>query len=156
MNTLSRAVTAQIFTDPETYNALRQQWRVLLNSDRRHELSAAHHLLYLTLLGKDWRKGFTPLTNQRKLANGAFYQWGLFRAMALFHSEQHEAWLLAPFDGLVTPEMLRAIRKLVPKVSPYTYPLAEFAPERLPFEAYEVPTTMTIASALPKKEAVHA
>jgi hypothetical protein len=156
MNTLSRAITAQIFTDTETYNALRQQWRALLNSDRRHELSAAHHLLYLALLGKDWRKGFTPLTNQRKLANGAFYQWGLFRAMALFHSEQHEAWLLAPFDGLVTPEMLRAIRKLVPKVSPYIYSLAEFAPGQFPFEAYEVPATVTVASMPPKKEAIHA
>ena len=155
MNTLSRAITAQIFTDTETYSALRHQWRILLNSDRRHELSAAHHLLYLALLGKDWRKGFTPLTNQRKLANGAFYQWGLFRAMALFHSEQHEAWLLAPFDGLVMPEMLRAIRKLVPKVSPYTHPLAGFAPERLPFEAYEVPA-MAIAATLPKKETAHA
>ncbi len=156
MKTLSRAITAQIFTDTETYNALRQQWRVLLHSDRRHELSAAHHLLYLTLLGKDWRKGFTPLTNQRKLANGGFYQWGLFRAMALFHSEQHEAWLLAPFDGLVTPRMLRAVRELVPKVSPYTYRSAEFAPGRLPFEAYEVPATVTIAPTPSKKEAVHA
>ena len=155
MKTLSRAITAQIFADTETYNALRQQWRTLLDSNRRHELSAAHHLLYLTLLGKDWRKGFTPLTNQRKLDNGAFYQWGLFRAMALFHSEQHEAWLLAPFDGLVTPEMLRAIRKLVPKVSPYTYPLTEFVSGRLLFEAYEAPP-MTIEAPLPEKEIAHA
>ncbi len=75
--------------------------------------------------------------------------------MALFHSEQHEAWLLAPFGGLVTPEMLRAIRRLVPKVSPYTYPLAEFAPGWLPFEAYEVPP-MTVKAPLPEKEIAHA
>jgi hypothetical protein len=90
-------------------------------------------------LGKDWRKGFTPVTNQRKLANGGFYQWGLFRALALFHSEQHEEWLLAPFDGIVTSEMLKSIRQFIPKVSPYTYNVSEFASGQFPFEAYELP-----------------
>ena len=137
MNTLSRAITAQIFNDSNTYTALRKHWRALMNSDRRSELSASHHILYLALLGKDWRKGFTPVTNQRKLANGAFYQWGLFRALALFHSKWHEAWLLAPFDGLVTPEMLHAVRKFVPKVVPHMYNVAEYGPRRFPFEAYE-------------------
>jgi hypothetical protein len=146
MNTLSRAITAQIFTDIDTYHTLRAHWRLLLNSDRRHELSAAHHLLYLALSGKDWRKGFTPVTNQRKLANGAFYQWGLFRALALFHSPQHEAWLLAPFDGLVTPAMLQTVRNLVPKVSPYTYPLGKFVPGQFPFEAYKTPETIPTTS----------
>ena len=150
MNTLSRAITAQIFNDTDTYNTLRVHWRSLLKSDRRHELAAAHHLLYLALLGKDWRKGFTPMTNQRKLANGAFYQWGLFRTLALFHSRQHEAWLLAPFDGLVTPAMLQAVRTLVPKVSAYTYPLTEFVPGHFPFEAYEAPETVTATT--PEKD----
>ena len=46
-----------------------------MNSDRKRDLAAEHHLLYLALLGKDWRAGFTPITNQRKLDNGAFHGW---------------------------------------------------------------------------------
>ena len=136
MNTLSRAITAQIFNDSDTYITLQTHWRGLMNSSRRHELLASHHILYLTLMGKDWRKGFALTTNERKLANGAFYGWGLFKALALFHSPLREAWLLAPFDGLVTPEIIQSVRKLVPKVSAYTYPMTEYTFGSFPFEAY--------------------
>lgn len=146
MNTLSRAFSAQILDDPQTYHALRQRWCELINSDRKHELSAAHHLLYLALLGKDWRKGFTPLTNPRKLANGAFYAWRMFDALALFHSIYHEEWLLAPFDGIVTKQILERIRKHVPMVGPYDHSADEYGPGRFPFDAY------TVDEAIPERE----
>jgi hypothetical protein len=73
MNTLSRAITARFFPQPDSYNALRKKWSDLINSERRHELTSAHHLLYLALIGKDWRKAFTTISNQRKLDNGAFW-----------------------------------------------------------------------------------
>ncbi|MCI0397848.1 MAG: hypothetical protein L0332_22050 [Chloroflexi bacterium] len=144
MNTLSRAITAQLFDNPETYHSLRRQWSQLMRSERRHELSAAHHLLYLALLGKDWRKGFTPVTNPRKLANGAFQGWTLFRALTLLHVPACESWLLAPFDGVVTPEMLQQVRRLVPARSPYQYRPEQFAPAAFPFDAYLVPETAPV------------
>ncbi len=42
MNTLPRAITAQIFDSTESYAALRRHWSALINSDRKRELSVAH------------------------------------------------------------------------------------------------------------------
>ena len=71
MNTLSRTITASYFSDASAYDALRQHWSALVNSPGKHDLTPAHYLLYLCLLGKDWRVGFTPITNQKHLDNGA-------------------------------------------------------------------------------------
>ena len=142
MNTLPRAVTAHLFASTESYAALRRHWSVLMRSDRRHELTAAHHLLYLALIGKDWRRSFTPIANRRKLDNGAFPSWPLFRALWSLHSEADETWLLAPFEGLVTPAMLLAIRRLVARRSAYAYEPGDFVAGSFPFEAYEVPEAL--------------
>lgn len=136
MNTLSRAITARFFPHPDSYNALRQHWSDLINSERRHELSAAHHLLYLALMGKDWRKAFTPLTNQRKLDNGAFWSWGMFRALQIAQLKVCEEGLLAPFDGLITPQMLNELRDLLPNANAYAYKPSDFAGGAFPFESY--------------------
>src|SRR5512139_2672789 len=136
MNTLSRAITSHFFTNPQDYMAFRQHWSALLNSDRKHELTAAHHLLYLALCGKDWRKAFTPASNRRKLENGAYAGWALWRALDQIHWTRDEAALLAPFDGLITTEMLQQIRALLPKPNAYAYRPEQFADRRWPFEAY--------------------
>jgi hypothetical protein len=144
MNTLPRAVTARFFPSAKSYDSLRQHWRDLMNSSQKDELSAAHHLLYLVLLGKDWRKSFTPPTNPRKLANGAFYGWKLFHAWEQLHLQGHENWLLAPFAGLVTTEMLAGARKLLlPGINRYS--LKPFVGRAYPFEAYQLPTVMAKA-----------
>jgi hypothetical protein len=136
MNTLPRAITAQFFPTIESYNALRHHWSDLMNSDRRHTLTAAHHLLYLALLGKDWRRAFTCPTNRRKLANGAFAGWQLFRALDVVRSKFVGADLLTPFDGLVTPEMLQALRGRLASLNAYTLHPDDFAQDSFPFEAY--------------------
>jgi hypothetical protein len=41
----------------------------LINSDRKHELTATQYLLYLAAYGKDWRRAFTLVTNRRQLDN---------------------------------------------------------------------------------------
>jgi hypothetical protein len=139
MNTLPRAITARFFSQPEDYQTLKAHWKALHHSEQRQELTAAHHLLYLALLGKDWRKAFTPLTNQRKLENGAFGGWGLFQALSILHSHRAEEALLAPFAGLVTPAMLQLIRELVPALSPYRYQPQDFngSGRVFPFDAYQ-------------------
>jgi len=139
MNTLSRAITAQILTHTDTYPLLRKQWSGLMNSERKHELSAAHHLLYLALLGKDWRKSFTPPTNRRKLENGAFQGWMLFRALRLLQSKFGEEQLLTPFDGLVTPQMLANVRRVISHPNPYSHSKEQFEAGSFPFEAYTIP-----------------
>ena len=139
MNTLSWALTAQILINVETYPLLRKHWRGLINSERKHELLAGHHLLYLALLGKDWRKSFTPPTNRRKLENGAHQGWILFRALRLLHSKSEEAQLLDPFDGLVTPQMLANLRRVISQSNPYSHRAEQFEGGCFPFEAYTLP-----------------
>ena len=136
MNTLSRAITARFFPDLNSYNALRKQWSDLINSERKHDLTAAHHLLYLSLMGKDWRKAFTPPTNQLKLENGAFWGWKMFKALEAIQRSSQEQELMVPFEGLITPQMLSEIRSLLPTDNPYTYKLADFADISFPFDAY--------------------
>ena len=136
MNTLPRALAARLLTDPPTRSALRRRWRALLHSERRHSLTAAHHLLYLALQGRDWRRGFTPPTNRRKLANGAFYGWALFEALAKLQRRSAEAELLAPFEGLVTPAMLAQVRRWVPAQSAYQFRPEHFTAGAFPFPAY--------------------
>jgi hypothetical protein len=142
MNTLPRAITAQIFTSTESYAALRRHWSALMRSDLRRELSAAHHLVYLALLGKDWRRSFTPVANRRKLDNGAFHGWSLFRALWSLHSQADEPWLLAPFEGLVTPAMLQVVRGLVAPRNPYAYRPEGFVAGSFLFDAYDVPEAL--------------
>ncbi len=139
MNTLTHAQTAAL-PGTGTSNEIRTQWRALLTSPRRHTLTAAHHLVYQALIGRDWRRGFTPPTNARKLANGGFNNWGLFHALHALHHQRREVELLAPFDGLVTSETLRELRRLIPYRFTWEQAPERFAGGRFPFDAYELET----------------
>ena len=152
MNTLSRAITARFFPTLDSYNALRKHWSDLINSERKHELTAAHHLLYLALMGKDWRKAFTPLTNQRKLDNGAFWGWKLFLALFKVHSKFNETELLAPFEGVITPQMLQDLRGFLPSAYPSSFRPDEFTRTSFPFEAYSENNIMNSITPLKKED----
>ena len=109
-----------------------------MNSKGRNGLSAAQHLLYLAITGKDWRRAFTPPGNPRKLANGAFSGWMLFRTLELLHNQHREAELLAPFEGLITPHMLKELRMLLPlRCSAYAFRIEQFSKNSFPFDAYQ-------------------
>lgn len=150
MNTLPRAITAQVLADPTLYHNLRRHWSELMRSPRKYELKVSHHLLYLALMGKDWRKSFTRATNQRKLDNGAFQGWILFRAMATLHMPSQETDFLIPFDGLVTPAVLQHVRRLISIQLPYKFKPDQFEPESFPFEAYSM--TGSASAMMPIKE----
>jgi hypothetical protein len=92
------------------------------------------------MLGKDWRRGFTPPTNRQKLENGAFAGWALFRALHMLRNRGREAEqaLLAPFDGLITPTMLEHIRMLLPSLNSYAYQPKDFSGHMFPFDAYHL------------------
>ena len=70
MNTLSKEITLGRFfgEDAENYVKLRAQWSKMVN-DKNCELTLAHHILYLILIGKNWQKAVTLPTNKNKLAN---------------------------------------------------------------------------------------
>ena len=95
-------------------------------------------MLYLALLGKDWRKGFSPITNPTKLANGALYDWQMRHALGIIHRTSHfgldTAPLLQPFDGCVTLEMVIALHALLPNC-PIPLNPKDFA-AGYPFDAY--------------------
>jgi hypothetical protein len=101
MNTLPKEITRSYFKSDEGYLALERHWSSLVNSEARSTLGPEHYLLYQALRGKDWRKAFTPITNQKKLANGAFYDWGLQHALRRIHSHWAQEELLKPFAGLI-------------------------------------------------------
>jgi hypothetical protein len=137
MNTLSKTITGRWFVSPDAYQQLGAQWRTLVNSLRKHELRAEHHLLYATLRGKDWRKGFGRITNPRKLGNGSFYGWQLLYARSRIRAAaMNDQWakpLLDPFDNVVSLDMVKAIDALLPPC----YPLTEKDFESgYPFDAY--------------------
>jgi hypothetical protein len=96
-------------------------------------------LLYLAACGKDWRKAFTLATNRRKLDNGAYAGWMLWRALDQIHWSRDEAALLAPFEGTLTVEMLHQIKTWLPRLNAYTCRPDQFANRQYPFEAYGVP-----------------
>lgn len=137
MNSLSRAETARFFIDQNGYHSLRRHWSELMNSEVKHRLTAAHHMLYLALLGKDWRRAFTPISNRRKLANGGYYGWALFRALRALNSTLYEEELLAPFGGLVTPEMLRVVRGHLQHLDLYRLGPQAFGAGSFPVDAYD-------------------
>lgn len=136
MNTLSKARTGSL-PGVASSTDLRAHWRALLQSPRRHTLTATHHLIYQALLGRDWRRGFTPPTNTRKLANGAFTDWGLFHALNTLHHSRLEPEALAPFDGLITADTLAALRSLIPYRRSWLLRPEQFADRAFPFDAYE-------------------
>jgi hypothetical protein len=114
MNTLSRQMTARFFTSPSDFDAFRRHWSQLVNSERKHQLKAVHHLAYFVLCGRDWRKAFTFPTNPNKLNNG--YTPELIHALQQFRSGYQEDWVLTPFDGLVSSEALAEARTLLSHV----------------------------------------
>lgn len=136
VNTLNNTQTTQLLGDPNAHHALRHQWSALLNSERKHTLTSTHHLIYLALTGKDWRKAFTPVTNTRKLLNGGYNNWGLHDALhALKFAPPSD--LIAPFDGLLTYEVLPPLRALLPTFN-HTIDLTadRFRDNNWPFDAY--------------------
>jgi hypothetical protein len=145
MNTLPQAITAQLLGNPSHFDTLRRHWSALMRSPRKHDLKAAHHLVYLALIGKDWRRGFAPMTSRRKLDNGAFSGWMLFKALAALHTTAFEDFLLAPFDGLVTAQMLQQLRQLIPFRGPSKYQPDQFT-AGFPFDAYTPLSTLQPAA----------
>ncbi len=105
------------FKDKQHYIDFRARWSKLCyttaDSDRP-QLSPTHYLVYSALRGRDWRRGFTPVTNPKKLANGGRDDQGWVHALQKVHSSWYEGSTIDVFDGLVTKEMLAKVRAVLP------------------------------------------
>ena len=105
MNTLSKQFTLGTFynEDPEVYTKLRKQWSKMVNSDYNVTLTMAHHMLYLILIGKNWKKGVTLPTNKNKVAN--HYKPHIDEVKERWNGTFIKQNIISAFDGIVTSEM---------------------------------------------------
>jgi hypothetical protein len=105
MNTLSKEFTLGTFfgEDPDGYTNLRKQWSKMVNSDTKDELTMAHHILYLILIGKNWQKAVTLPTNKNKVAN--HYKPHINEVRERWNGTYTKQRIIDSFEGVVTKEM---------------------------------------------------
>lgn len=122
MKTLSKKVTSYVFGSDDGFKRLQEHWSSLMNSDRKAECGPEHHALYLALLGKDYTKGFSPVTNERKLIDGGMKVHPMFsldKVLQMIQSEYQVRILTMPFvieetgEGLVNHKMIERLRPLI-------------------------------------------
>ena len=110
MDTLSKEFTLGTFfeEDPENYVKLRKQWSKMMNSDTKKELTMAHHILYLILIGKNWKKAVTLPTNKNKVEN--HYKPHIDEVREYGLGEYRADRILPVFEGTVTKKMYKNAR----------------------------------------------
>ena len=110
MNTLSKTTTLGMFfnEDPENYVKLRKQWSKMVNEGA--ELTMAHHILYLVLIGKNWKKAVTLPTNKNKIEN--HYKPHIDTVRESWYGFFTKNGIIADFDGVVTEKMYDAAGKV--------------------------------------------
>jgi len=117
MNTLSKSITAAWFIDASRYHNLRRVWRTLTNSNRKHVLGPLQHMLYLALLGKDWRRAFQPPTRPSKLASGALAAWPMPACLAQIRQNTIDDSDIALFEGAITRDDVKKLSQHMPDLS---------------------------------------
>lgn len=118
MNTLNKTITASLLKDAASYETMIARWSGLVNdAEARESLTAADHLLYLVLRGKDWRKGFSPITNANKIAGG--HKVGFGQAWVRAISQVRNGYK-GYFSDLLSAEAACLLPKLLPSVSTYS------------------------------------
>jgi hypothetical protein len=128
MNTLPKAVTTLFFNTSEDYQNVRAAYRAHTAKRRaqktldRHEeyyndfndkVAAGQNLLYLILMGKDWRKAYTAPTNANKVANHAKSNWGFHQAYRALTNSHYQAAILEPFKDFVKPGTIGIVEKII-------------------------------------------
>lgn len=78
-NTLGKEITKNFFLNESGYSDLKALWKVKL--DNGFEPNADDLAIYAMLRGRDWRKGYTPISNKNKLSSscGGFPLYNLWQ-----------------------------------------------------------------------------
>jgi hypothetical protein len=111
INTLSKSITSTFFLREEGYTHLVANWKLAINDQESPtEPSASMLLAYSILRGKDWRKGFTPITRSSKLSSGhyAVHDGALKSLYGL-----REALRSPLFVGYIRSDTFESIEKLI-------------------------------------------
>lgn len=121
MNTLNKTITSFFFTSPEGYAELQRRWSEIVNSEEKHNLTAAHYLVYAVLRGKDWRKGFTTPKSQDPSWQGAtplaaYNALGTARHLSTSIGSRSifGAFWATHFGDILNAQGLEALRELLP------------------------------------------
>lgn len=124
MNTLPAGATSLFFQTDDGWVRLREQWRTLMSDkEKARSLTATHHLLYGAASGRNWMKGFTPLSPMTRhgqvcIENGAAPYGAALRALEEIRSAANTdascQKLLDPFQGILSAESLRRIGCCLP------------------------------------------
>lgn len=121
MNTLSKQMTASILGSEEAWLKLRKKWgQIMQDPEAREKLGAEHHLLANAALGRDWRKGFTPIDRNthkggNKLKSFISPHYALYAALQKIqwtHLDPHGA--LDPFEGAISVDAFERLKQILP------------------------------------------
>jgi hypothetical protein len=104
--TISTVEPGDWFTSKEHYLEFRAAFKKYLREGG--EPQACHFLLYAILRNRDWKKGWTYPEHPGKQVE---HTAKLSQAFSNIKSTWMENYLLKPFDGTVTTEMLMALRE---------------------------------------------
>jgi hypothetical protein len=118
MKTLGKEITKRFFKDDGGFDKLQAYWgRQWQNEQWREQLEPIHYFLYSALRGKDWKKGFTPITNAVKLTNGQRPMQvveRIYQQLDRIILNDEKEWVEQYFGGCITVDSLRQLRKLLP------------------------------------------
>lgn len=116
MKTLNRQTTAAFFQGADGYKDLTDRWCAIVRDPAlRSQLTCAHYLVYAMLRGKNWQKALTPITNRKKLDNGAAEGWIGRKALNSIVRATGPLPLMLPFKGIVSDTALEALKASLPE-----------------------------------------
>jgi len=78
MKVLNKQITSSFLVVPENYREVKKQWAEKMESNEC--MDGEVHLLYLTLMGKDWTKSFVQ-GNSIDFENGGLYGSGPYMSL---------------------------------------------------------------------------
>lgn len=120
MNTLNFTITSQFYIDPDNgFNDITKFWKEQIANG--HNPTSSELLSYAILRGKDYRKGFTKVTNSRKLENGMYEYLGFRHAAG--HLRKGFAEIFQPF---INSDANNLLKKILPGEVLEGYYYAEF------------------------------
>jgi hypothetical protein len=125
MNTLGKEITKDFYSEDHQYEDISYMWSKAVQENKKREvaeknLKPIHYALYAMLRGKDWRKCFTPITNQKELENGVD-PVGMFRhvcyTLETYNSEYSFKKYIEPIWGnIITFDGYNKLLQCIPDI----------------------------------------
>lgn len=121
MKTLGKEITCQFFQHESGFDLLEHDWKNNWRNDQWvSKLKPVHFFLYQAFRGKDWRKAFTPITNQNKLDNG-YHSMGVVRKIlqelkfaTSINDPKVYQWLIEPLGSEISIDSLKVLVSYLP------------------------------------------